>query len=125
MDDTYREHYRKRRGVAKLWLAALAAPIGWTIQLQTVYGSTPYLCRSIGPWLPYAVTVLAIALAIGGMRLSYESWNAVGRSTHSTGADVTGRTRLFALVGLGGSAFFLIVILVQSLPIFILGPCDS
>jgi hypothetical protein len=111
-------------GVLRLWFGVLGAPVAWAIQLGVVYGAMPYVCGQAN-WfvLPATVSAAAFAIALVALRIAYRIWRVTGSSHHAEGAAEPGRNRMLALLGLGASGFFAIVIVVQALPLFMLEPC--
>ncbi len=106
-----------------LWFGVLAGPMAWSLQFQASYALTPYVCESHLVILLYGVSVAALGFCTLGSLTAYRVWVKAGREHHAAGPGVVGRSRLMALAGLGSSAFFLLVILAQALPIVLIDPC--
>jgi hypothetical protein len=110
---------------AALLFGVLAGPVAWAVQLLVIYGATPYLCGSGWTPLLHVVSAAAFLVVALGLRTAGRSWAALGhpRETESAGAPAAGRSKAMAIGGMGASAFFLVVVVAQALPIFFLDPC--
>jgi hypothetical protein len=106
-----------------LWLGVLGPPLLYLFDLQASYTLANRACNS-GSHALYAMTTLIAALLVGGIGLL--SWNHLQTipSTTDEGAQEPDRNRFLAMGGVGLSAFFLLMILSNFVPKFILGVCD-
>ena len=118
------EHIDRRRALQGLasWTSLLGAPIAWALEQQTSYTLVPFACATGRVWLLHAASVLFIILALGAGLIAWRSWHNPG---HVENQDALRRTRFMAIVGMADSAFFTLLILVQAVPSFIFGPCQT
>jgi hypothetical protein len=120
-----RAHEREANlpGPGRLLIGILAGPIAWAMQFGFSYTMTPYLCQ--GGLMPaaYLAALLALLLAGGGLLLAIGSWRRAGAAGATDAPGTTGRDQVMAVAGIGSSAFFMIVIAVQALPLFLIDPC--
>jgi hypothetical protein len=71
----------------------------------------------------HAATVAALILAAVGGVVSLVIWRRSGSDWPADAVGPAERGKLFATLGLGGAAFFLMLILSQWIPAFIFNPC--
>ena len=109
-----------------LWTGVLAAPVAFFLHLQLDYIYVPWTCERGGRWLLHLVALLAIALTAAGTALSWRNLGRAGRDwpEHQVEGGSAARSRFVAGSGVAMGAFFLLVMLAQWLPIWILSPCD-
>lgn len=108
---------------AALWVAALAGPIAWLVQLQASYTLVGSGCQPRQKLLLWMFLLVALAGSAGGGVLA----NAV-RKRWASNASVdevsAGRIKFMALFALGSSALFTLLILAGAVPVIILRACD-
>jgi hypothetical protein len=111
------------RRIAALWTGLLLAPTAFLINLELGYALVPTACRT-GRTVPLHLAHLAcLLLAIAGI------WVAQGNRGPSdvTGADGnnhTARARFMGQLGVAIGLLFVLVILSQAAPGFVLSPCQ-
>lgn len=92
-------------------LSWFAAPLAWAGHLGLIYSLAGWACEQDARWTLYAITLIALLLAAAGVLASRRV--AGGGPTR----PFLGRS------GLWMSILFLLVILVQSIPILIVETC--
>jgi hypothetical protein len=107
-----------------LWLGLLGGPIVWFVFLQLNYVLATSLCTRIDKSILGIVAAAAIVLTIAVAATAWRSWRMFGSSAVTDGPGIIGRSRFLALTGLGMSAFFILVLIANTIPIFILQPCE-
>lgn len=136
-------------GLSGLWFGFLAGPAAWTLQeladtAITSHECFPRLFPLASPsmtgmrGLLFAVSVFAILLCLAGATISWRDWTMTRTENHeSTGKAVQhahpaalletgeGRTRFMALSGVLTSVTFLIVVIANSVSIFLVTPCPG
>lgn len=120
-----RAHERQAElpGPGRMLVGLLAGPLAWGMQFAISYGLNPWLCEGGLMPVTYAASLLALLVAGGGLALSIGSWRQAGAAGHTDEPGPTGRDQVMAVAGIGSSAFFMIVIVVQALPLFLIDPC--
>jgi hypothetical protein len=121
-----------------LWFGMIGAPIFWSVFLLVIWITDEFGCRLglgdnsvLGINLIHLLVLLASLVAGAGTAASgyvaYLNW----RRIQSTPADQRDeyergieRGRFMALLGMGFSALFLLVILYMTIPVFLLPACS-
>lgn len=112
------------RLLATLWLGVLGPPLIYLFDLQASYTLANRACNS-GSHMLYALTTLVAALLVAGIGLvSWTHLQAMPREANLEGARALDRNRFLAMGGVAFSAGFLLIILSNLVPKFILGVCD-
>jgi hypothetical protein len=106
-----------------LWLGVLGPPLIYLFDLQASYTLANRACRS-GSHLLYAGTTFIAAVLVVGLGLLSWSYLQALASANPEGASEPDRNRFLAMGGVAFSAFFLLIILSNLVPKFILGVCD-
>jgi hypothetical protein len=108
-----------------LWAGALAGPLAFFLHLQLDYVYVPWTCEQGGRWLLHLVALLAVALTAAGTWLSWRTLDRAGREwpEHQYAGGSVARSRFVAGLGVAMGALFLLVMLAQWIPIWILDPC--
>ena len=81
-----------------LWTVVLGPPLLWFTQFQARYAVIPWSCANGNRFWLWSLSIAAIALALV-------------------------RAHFMSLVGAMSAALFLLVILAQALPVFLIDPC--
>lgn len=106
----------------QLWTAVLLAPIAWAAHLTVGYALATLNCDASS--LPlHAMTAVALTLAAAGGALG---WSLTRQLHDGPGIDEARleRRRFMAGGGIILSLLFGFAILVQSMPVFLLRPCE-
>ena len=98
---------------AVLWLGALGGPVAWLIDLQVRYAAVQYVCNHHAPWLMWAVTLAALALAVIAALAAFAHRHSEVK-----------RVRFMALAGGAVSALFSLAIIAMAIPDLFLRACD-
>jgi hypothetical protein len=106
-----------------LWAGVLAPPTIWLVRLMASYVLIPYACAGPGA-LPLHLVTLATLGATGwlGWR-AWNDWQWAGGGTETAAAGTGGRGRFLALMGLGSSVLFFLVIALEGLNNLLVHPC--
>ena len=109
----------------RLWLGMLLPPAAWAVQLQTVYLTSDYGCRS-GVFLPnHLVSVFAVLASIAGGAIAWGCWLEAGKGWRAEDAGALSRSRFMAIIGMLESGLFTLLIFAQWLPTLLGVPCDK
>ena len=106
------------------WTGVLGAPLVWLAYLQTNYALASEACHNSNKMPLMFVTVLALLGTIGALFVAWHIWRSAQPSNDIEGGGTLGRSRFMALLGLGNSALFTVVILAGVVPLIFLGVCD-
>jgi hypothetical protein len=96
-----------------LWAGILAGPAAWATDLVASYAVVQWTCRHQRYDVLHLVTVAAVAVTLAG---ALAAWRALQQSS----AD---RPRFMGVLGLSMSAFFVLVIVAEAIPRWVLNAC--
>jgi hypothetical protein len=117
------ERLRAPRGIALLWAAVLAGPLAWLLALNLQYALVRVACTG-GTTLPlHLVTVVALAVAAGGLLVGWAEWRRMGETPDPEAGGVGPRSRFMCVVGMMTGAIFALAIVAQWLGTLFLNPC--
>lgn len=113
---------RTSPALATLWRGLLLAPIAWALHLSASYAFATLRCSGSPAW-GALITAVGLGLAITGL---VSAWRARQHLAHTEIADRDRgeRERFMAAAGVAFSLFFSFAIVVQTLPFFVLKPCE-
>jgi hypothetical protein len=109
--------------IVTLWTGLLLAPVAFLLNLELSYLAVPVSCARGSALSLHLVHGACLLLALTGAAVAWRSWSAVGLGWPSAG-EVTAWDRFLAGLGLGGSALFVLTIVAQWVPTFILHACQ-
>jgi hypothetical protein len=112
------------RRIAALWAGLLLAPLAFLLSLEVSYAAVTRACFDTGRGLIHLVQLGCLALAVVGGLVAWRTWRAEGSAWPGQEGGAPGRTRFMAGLGLLTSALFVLVILAQGIPGFVLSPCQ-
>jgi nicotinamide riboside transporter PnuC len=114
-------------GQLSLWFGILGGPTAWFAHLVIAYSLVPVACARGLEIVLYLVIPAMILIAAAAGFFAWRGWRLAsdGEEKNNNGRKlVFDRVRFMALSGIVMSAFFLVVIIAQSVPILAYGPCD-
>jgi len=114
---------RRSRNVGSLLGGVLFAPIGFLMSLQANYFVVRFACAYGWMILLYIVCGSALVISGGGMLLSLRNWSAAGPRWPAEAFGVLSRNRFIAVLGLLMSGLFFILVVAQTIPVFLVNPC--
>jgi hypothetical protein len=100
-----------------------AGPAAWLVNTQANYALVPWICAHQMPIVPAIAIVMALLSLAGG----FISWRAYDRAavTPPPDSSAAGRPHRFtAIVGIGISLLFALVILTQGAAALVLHGCE-
>ena len=127
-----------RVALGALWFGLFGAPVVWSIQLMLNYGLVAYSCfpgsepRTTPLFGGLRITVLvagvvALAIALAAGITAWRSWRATRHEhpgSHEALLEVgEGRTRFMALAGMLVSGLFVLGVIMNAIPLFIMPLC--
>ena len=112
----------RRRQRRALITGVVGPPIVWFAQLQANYALASWACRPGHRFVSIVVVGIAIAMSAGAGALAWQVWPRgeplVGEPQRIEGA------RLLALLAVGSSLSFVVVLVATAIPLFIQRACD-
>jgi hypothetical protein len=112
------------RHLRALWIGLLLAPIAFLINLELAYALVPTACSSRNEVPVHLVHLACLLLTIYGLMTAWRSWKVTGATWPGEQGDPLSRSRFMALTGMLVSGMFLLVIVAQWIPTFVLDPCQ-
>ena len=112
------------RQLRALWTGLLLAPAAFLLNLEIAYAVVPAACSSQSLLLVHGVHLVCLVLASLGALSAWRSWRTAGESWPGDAGGPVSRSRFMAGLGLLTSALFLLVIVAQWIPSFMLNPCQ-
>ena len=107
-----------------LWTGILAGPVAWLLQFEIRYALVPWACATGHLFALHLVTLGGLALAAAGGFIAWREWQRCGKEWPQAKGGPPMRSRFMAVLGLLTSILFLLAILAQAIPSFILNPCQ-
>lgn len=112
------------RTLLALWTGILAGPLVYLLDLELSYALANRACEAGSAALYALTTAAAAAIVAAAGLLSWREWRRLPESADMTGARAVDRNRFLAVSGLAFSAGFLLLIVSNFVPKFMLGVCD-
>jgi hypothetical protein len=109
---------------AMLWAGILISPIVWFLNLEANFALAPLACSGGGKPVLYFVSVISLIVVAGFAGLSWVQWRSLEQESAGQPAQSLPRRRAMALGGAALSSLFLIVILAQAIPNFMMAGCE-
>jgi hypothetical protein len=114
----------QRQGIGRLWFGILAGPLAFLLNLQLSYMLVQPVCVTAHHIILHLVPAGALLLTASGGVSAWRNWQRTGQVESSIAAGVLPRSRFMAGIGLLTSGLFILAIVAQWLPNFILTPCQ-
>jgi hypothetical protein len=107
-----------------LWGGLFAGPVAFLLNLQVSYMLVPWACSTGHHFVLYlAMLGASLISALGGLG-AWRGWQQMGKGWPDGSGGTGSRNRFMAVMGITLSIFFLLIILAQGIPNFILNPCQ-
>jgi len=112
------------REIRALWTGLLLAPAAFLLNLEVAYALVPTACSAGSRVLVHLVHLLCLLLAAAGGLTALHSWRSSGEIWPGEEGGRLGRSRFMAGLGLLLRTLFVLVILAQWIPSWVLNPCQ-
>jgi hypothetical protein len=112
------------REIRALWTGLLLAPLAFLLNLEVAYALVPVACSTGNQLLVHMVHLVCLLLAAAGGLSAWRVWISSGKTWPGAEGGALGRSRLMAGLGLLNSALFVLVIVAQWIPSFLMNPCQ-
>lgn len=106
-----------------VWYGLFAGPLAWTIHLMAAYALVPWVCDNGHGWILYLISFLSLSIAATGGLAAWQNFKQSGRRWPGEEGDVGTRSLFMATMGIILGSLFSVVIIAQSIPIFMMNPC--
>ena len=114
----------ERQDLAEQWVGLLLAPAVFFAHLQITYVLVPWACLHHGDVWIHVSGVVSVLLAAASGYVAWRVWDRGGRDAPDEGGGGPPRARFMALVGVGMSAMFTLLLLAQWATAFFISPCQ-
>ena len=121
--DTRRGGLDSGKSIGLQWFGLVAAPVAWLLNLGFGYSLAHAACHGSGTLPLHLASIAALLLAALGGAVALIVWRRAGSDWPGDAVGPAERGRLLATLGFGGAIFFVILILVQWIPVFVFQPC--
>lgn len=111
------------RRIALQWFGVLAPAAAWLLNLEFGYALAHAACHGSGMLPLHLASAAALALAALGGAAALGTWRRSGSTWPDDKPGVAERSRMLGALGLGMAALFLLMIIAQWIPAFMLNPC--
>jgi hypothetical protein len=111
------------RRITALWTGLLLAPTACLLNLEIGYMLVHPACLQHGRIWLHVLHLLMVLLALGGWWAARRGRDLESRPSRAA-ADVEARSQFMGTLGMWTSGLFAVVILAQSVPTFVLHPCQ-
>ena len=106
-----------------LWIGILAGPVIWAADLTLSYALVPWACSTRQFAVLHLVTLGSILVVIGGAWIAWLAYQQTQGAGRNDGGRPRERARFMAVLGLASSALFLVAILANDMPRWVLHAC--
>jgi len=114
----------RRLSPLPLWTGILTGPIAFAGNLTATYALVKWVCATDREGVLHLISFVALLLVVGA---AWISWIALKRSPAGVETEAgtpEARAHFMALLGLASSAFFIIVIVANAYPQWVLDACQ-
>ena len=105
-----------------LWAGVLAGPLAFALNLQTNYMLVDLACDSASRSLLHVVPAVVLLFIGGAALLSWNAFRDLERATTPNSHSV--RAKFMATLGVLSNILFILLVLAQWIPVFVLHPCQ-
>ncbi len=107
----------------QLWTGILLAPFVWLTQMETNYALVPWVCANGKRFVFLIVSLSFVLFSIAGAVIAARARKALRSDVEAVESGKPDLIQFMACVGFFGSLLFTTLIIFQTIPLFILGPC--
>ena len=109
----------------RLWFGLFAPGTAWFIHLVATYVLSPWICAAGGRAFLIGSSALLAAIAAGAGIVSWSLWKGLELTERENILQTMEGSRFSFLVlaGMVFSGIFLLAIILQTIPVFIIDPC--
>jgi hypothetical protein len=111
-------------GAAALWYSWLVPPLTFGVDLLLSYALVQHACSTGHFYVLHLVTVIALFITASAALLAWREYLRVPSEANDEGGSPLDRAHFMSLFGMIWSAGFVIVILANAVPRFMISPCD-
>jgi hypothetical protein len=113
-----------QRRTTWLWFSIFAGPVSFAIDLVVSYALDQHACSTGSKAWLHALSGGAFVITLAGLLVSASQYRNLPAAASETGGDAASRARWMAVAGLTLCAIFLLCVAANSVPRWMLNPCD-
>lgn len=107
-----------------MWWSLVAGFLGFAIDESFSYVLDQHSCSTGHYYVLHVISLVCFAIAMSGFFTGYSDFRRFGKDTSEEGGSRFSRAYFQALLGMGFSLSFAVVIVAESVPRWILTPCE-
>ena len=107
-----------------LWWSLLAGFSTWAIDLSLSYVLEQHSCSTGHYYLLHVISIVCLVIALTGFGTGFVEFKRFPGTTSDEGGSPFDRAHFQALLGMAFSLSFAVVVIADSLPRWILSPCE-
>lgn len=115
---------RKGEAPALIWCAMFAGPFAWACDLGFSYVLEQHACSTGHHYVLHLITVVCALIALAGFAAGFAAYKRVPAEAEDHGMRPMDRTHFQTLFGMIFSLAFMVVIVAEAVPRWILHPCQ-
>jgi hypothetical protein len=115
--------YWEDRGLVLLWFSVLAAPTAWALDQLISYALVKPVCVADATFALTAVNGAALLLVIAGALVGRHCLRRA-RGAADAGGRMVDRSYFMAVIGIGFNVLVALLIVLATVPHFVLSPCE-
>jgi hypothetical protein len=112
-------------GLSLLWVGLLLPPLAWTLHFSVIYAVQPKVCVDDTRGILVASAVIFTLIALAGGAAAWRSFRLFRERAVAELPQRRMRARFMALLGIGETILFLLVMGAQSIPFYLLSACPT
>lgn len=125
MTDRTASYWNAPGPIAMLWAGVFSGPVGWAVDVGISYPVVQWACRMNHPNLLHLFSLLGLLIVLAGAAAAYWCYVRLPQEANTDGGHSFDRSRFLAILGLALNGMFLLVVLANAVPRFILSPCQQ
>jgi hypothetical protein len=122
---TEAEKDNSQPGAFKLWFGFLGSAAAWAVHAALGYPLVPLVCSTGLVILLYLLSILTAVVAAAAGVVSWRSWKAAGGGSAGNLIGSDTRVGFMAFTGVLASGFFVLAIIMATVPMILIDPCSG
>lgn len=107
-----------------LWIGPLIGPIAWLLDLQVSFSADRWSCTSHTALPLHLASLICLLITLAGVAYTWRDWREAGKGWPGEEEGVISRSRMMAFLGVTVNVMFVLTILFQTIPKWMLNPCQ-
>jgi hypothetical protein len=120
----FEQHIRSGKTPWGIWWSLIAGFLAWGLDLGLSYILEQHSCSTGHHYVLHLISIVCFAIALSGGAFGLLEFRQFPKDTAEEGGSHFDRAHFQALMGIGFSAAFAVLIIAGSVPRWILSPCS-